>query len=129
MVSELDGQEIYNHHADFSDEGEFVKWLRASFIDPDRLKQVERALAEYPMEFFGASQDYPEPVIARWDRDPDPAEVDRVSANDCHNQVFTIKAAPPDAVLIDVVGESPRKITTKQAPRVAEMLRTEGPAR
>jgi hypothetical protein len=123
-VSELDGQEIYNHHADFSDEGEFVKWLRASFIDPDRLRQVEQALAEYPMEFFGASQDYPEPVIARWDRDLTLERSTGVSANDCHhNQVFTIKADPPDAVLIDVVGESPRKITTKQAPRVAEMLK------
>jgi hypothetical protein len=42
-TSELDGMEIYNHHADFADEDEFVKWLRASFTDPDRLKQVERA--------------------------------------------------------------------------------------
>jgi hypothetical protein len=123
-VSDLDGQEIYNHHADFSDEDEFVKWLRVSFIDPDRLRQVERVLAEYPMEFFGASQDYPEPVIARWDRDLTQQRSTGVSANDCHhNQVFTIKAAPPDAILIEALGESPRKITTKQAPRVTEMLK------
>jgi hypothetical protein len=125
---ELDGQEIYNHHADFSDEDEFVKWLRASFVDPDRLKQLERALAEYPMEVFGASQDYPEQVIARWDRDLTRQRSTGVSANDCHhNQVFTVKAAPPDAILINLVGDSPRKVTTGQAPRVAEMLKNKAP--
>src|SRR6185369_1047377 len=66
----------------------------------------------------------PELVIAKWDRDLTLQRSTGVSANDCHhNQVFTIKAAPPDAVLIEAVGESPRKITTKQAPRVAEMLK------
>jgi hypothetical protein len=123
-VGQIDGLEIYNHHADFSDEDEFVRWLRASFIDPDRLKQVELALAEYPMEVFGASQDYPEQVIARWDRDLTQQRSTGVSANDCHhNQVFTIKAAPPDAVMFETVGESPRKVTTRQAPRLAEMLK------
>jgi hypothetical protein len=125
---ELDGMEIYNHHADFSDEDEFVKWLRVSFVDPDRLKQVERALAEYPMEVFGASQDYPEQVIARWDRDLTLQRSTGVAANDCHhNQVFTIKADPPDAILINAVGESPRKVKTERAPRVAEMLKNKAP--
>jgi hypothetical protein len=127
-TDELDGLEIYNHHADFSDEDAFMKWLRFSFVDPDRLKQVERALAEYPMEVFGASQDYPEQVIARWDRDLTLQRSTGVSANDCHhNQVFTIKADPPDAILINAVGESPRKVTTERAPRVAEMLKDKAP--
>jgi len=127
-TDELDGLEIYNHHADFSDEGEFVKWLRASFVDPDRLKQLELVLAEYPMEVFGASQDYLEQIIVKWDRDLTRHRATGVSANDCHhNQVFTIKADPPDAILINVVGDSPRKVTTAQAPRVAEMLKNKGP--
>jgi hypothetical protein len=51
-----------------------------------------------------------------------------VAANDCHhNQVFTIKAAPPDAIMINIVGDSPRKVTTAQAPRVAEMLKNKAP--
>jgi hypothetical protein len=127
-TTDLDGLEIYNHHADFADEDEFVKWLRASFIDPDRLRQIERALAEYPMEVFGASQDYPEQIIAKWDSVLIQQKATGVSANDCHhNQVFTIKASPPDAILINSVGESPRKVTTEQAPRVAEMLRNKAP--
>lgn len=127
-TSEIDGMEIYNHHADFVDDDEFVKWLRASFTDPDRLKEIERALAEYPMEVFGASQDYPERIIAKWDRDLLQHRSTGVSANDCHhNQVFTIKASPPDAVLVNAVGESPRKVTTEKAPRVAEMLKNKAP--
>ena len=127
-MTDLDGLEIYNHHADFADEDAFVRWLRFSFIAPDRLKQLERILAEYPMEFFGASQDYPEQIIAKWDRALTRQRATGVSANDCHhNQVFTINAAPPDAVMINSVGESPRKVTTKQAPRVAEMLNGKEP--
>src|SRR5215468_6939402 len=127
-TGELDGLEIYNHHTDFADEGEFVKWLRASFTDPDRLKQLERALAEYPMEVFGASQDYLEQIIVKWDRALTRQRATGVSANDCHhNQVFTVNAAPPDAILINAVGESPRKVMTERAPRVAEMLKNKAP--
>lgn len=126
-TAEIDGMEIYNHHTDFADEGEFVRWLRVSLVDPDRLKQLERALAEYPMEVFGASQDYPEQIIAKWDRDLARQRSTGVAANDCHhNQVFTVKTAPPDAIMINAVGESPRRITTEQAPRVAEMLKGRG---
>jgi hypothetical protein len=126
-TTDLDGLEIYNHHTDFADEEEFVRWLRLSFVDPDRLKQLEQALKEYPMEVFGASQDYLEQIIGKWDQELSQRRFIGVSANDCHhNQVFTVKTAPPDAILINAVGESPRKITTEQAPRIAEMLKGRG---
>jgi len=122
-TDKLDGLEIYNHHTDFADEGDFMKWLRGSFTNPDQLKQLEQALAQYPMEVFGSSQDYLEQIIAKWDRDLQSHRLTGVSANDCHhNQVFTIKAAGPDAIEINVVGDPPRKVTTEQSPRVAEML-------
>jgi hypothetical protein len=123
-TSELNGLEIYNHHTDFDDEDEFKNWLRGSFTDPDRLKQIERALAEYPMEVFGSSQDYLEQIIAKWDRDLLQRRLTGVSANDCHhNQVFTVKAILPDAIEINMVGEPPRRVTTEQAPGIAEMLK------
>jgi hypothetical protein len=123
-MGEIEGMEIYNHHTDFADEEEFVKWLRASLIDPDRLKQLERALAEYPMEVFGASQDYLDQIVARWDRDLLQQRATGVAANDCHhNQVFTIKAAPPEGILINAIGDPARKVTIEQAPRIAEMLK------
>jgi hypothetical protein len=123
-TKELDGLEIYNHHTDFMDETEFITWLRGSFTNPERLKQIEQALAQYPMEVFGATQDYLEKIIAKWDRDLLDHRLTGVSANDCHhNQVFTVKAAGPDAIEIDIVGDPPRKVTTAQSPRVAEMLK------
>ncbi|HEU0185311.1 MAG TPA: histidinol phosphatase [Blastocatellia bacterium] len=126
-LGEIEGLEIYNHHADFDDEGEFVRWLRFSFIDPDRLKQVERLLTEYPMEVFGASQDYQAQIIARWDRSLQRQRATGIAANDCHhNQVFTVKTAQPDGILVNAVGETPRKITVEQAPRIAELLKNRG---
>ncbi|MCI0525397.1 MAG: histidinol phosphatase [Acidobacteria bacterium] len=121
-TGELDGLEIYNHHTDFDDEREFVRWLRGSFTNPDRLKQIENLLAEYPMEVFGSSQDYLEQIIAKWDRDLLRRRLTGVSANDCHhNQVFTVKVADSNAIEIEVVGDSPRRVTAEQSPRVAEM--------
>jgi hypothetical protein len=120
----LDGLEIYNHHTDIEDEPEFTTWLRGSFTDPDRLKRLEQALTEFPMEVFSCGQDYLEQIIAKWDRDLLRHRLTGIAANDCHhNYVFTIKAALPDAIQINAVGDPPRKITTEQAPRIAELLK------
>jgi hypothetical protein len=127
-TGELDGLEIYNHHTDFKDEGEFSLWLRGSFTNPDRLKEIERMLAEYPMEVFGSSQDYLEQIIAKWDRDLLSHRLTGVSANDCHhNQVFTIKAADSTAIEINITGDPPRRVTAEQSPRVAEMVKGRNP--
>ncbi|HEY8459689.1 MAG TPA: histidinol phosphatase, partial [Blastocatellia bacterium] len=61
---------------------------------------------------------------AKWDRSLMQQRATGVAANDCHhNQVFTLKAAPPDGVLINAVGEGNRKITVEQAPRIADLLK------
>jgi hypothetical protein len=123
-TSQLDGLEIYNHHTDFKDEFGFVVWLRGSFTDPDRLREVDRLLKEFPMEFFGSLQDYLSKVIAKWDSDLPKHRLTGIAANDCHhNQVFTIKAAASDAIELSIIGDPPRKITAKQSPRVAEMVK------
>lgn len=123
-TSQLDGMEIYNHHADFKDEFGFVTWLRGSFTNPDRLREVQQLLTEFPMEFFGSLQDYLSKYLEKWDQDLQKHRLTGIAANDCHhNQVFTIKAAASDAVEIDIIGDPPRKITAKQNPRVAEMLK------
>jgi len=125
-TDQLDGLEIYNHHTDVKDETEFTLWLRRSLTDPDRLAALERALAEYPQEVFGAQQDYLAPIIAKWDRDGQAHHLTGVAANDCHhNQGYTITAAGSDAVEIGYIGSGPetRKVTAEQAPRVAEMVK------
>ncbi len=127
-TSQLDGLEIYNIHSDLLDEGEFVRWLQGSFTNPDRLKQIEQAVAEYPAEVFGALQDYLPTVIAKWDRDLPSHRLTGVAANDCHhNQVFTVKALSDDAIEVTAFPDPPRKVTTAQAPRIAEMLKGHSP--
>lgn len=122
-TSQLDGLEIYNIHSDLLDEPEFVRWLQGAFTNPDRLKQFEQGLAEFPAETFGALQDYLPTVIAKWDRDLPSQRLTGIAANDCHhNQVFTVKAVADDAIEVTAFPDPPRKITTKQAPRIAEML-------
>lgn len=123
-TGDLDGLEIYNVHSDLLDEGEFVKWLQASFTDPDRLQALQQAAASYPAEVYGALQDYLSPILAKWDRDLPSHRLTGVAANDCHhNQVFTVKVAGDDAIEITTFPDPPRKVTVARAPRVAEMLR------
>ena len=122
-LDKLDGLEIYNHHTDYKDETEFVVWLRTGLTNPVRLKQIEQLLARFPAEVFGITQDYLEPIIAKWDRDSEKRRLTGIGANDCHhNQVFTVKVAGPQAIEINIIGDPPRTLTTEQMPRVAEMI-------
>ena len=123
-TSQLDGLEIYNIHSDLLDEAEFVRWLQGAFTNPDRLKQLETGLAQFPAEVFGALQDYLPTVIAKWDRDLPSHPLTGVAANDCHhNQVFTVKAVADDAIEVTAFPDPPRKVTASQAPRIADMLK------
>ncbi|MBX3278297.1 MAG: histidinol phosphatase [Acidobacteria bacterium] len=121
----LDGLEIYNHHSDLLDEREFLRWLREALADPDRLRLLQNALAYYPQEFFGVTQDYLTPIIAKWDRDLQSHPLTGVAANDCHhNQGYIIRVAASDAIEISerVDPGPPRRVTTKQSPRIAELI-------
>jgi hypothetical protein len=122
-VDKLDGLEIYNHHSDYKDETEFAIWLRTGLTNSERLMQIEKLLAEFPAEIFGITQDYLEPIIAKWDRDSQKRRLTGIGANDCHhNQVFTVKVASPQAIEIEIIGDPLRTLTTEQMPRVAEMI-------
>jgi hypothetical protein len=125
-TDQLDGIEIYNNHTDIKDENQFLFWLGSSLTDPQRLDQLQKALTDFPQEFFGASQDYLQPIIEKWDRDLLSHRVTGVAANDCHhNQGFRVSAAAADAVEIAEVvgGEKPRRVTVAQQPKVAELLK------
>jgi hypothetical protein len=127
-TDKLDGLEIYNHHTDFKDEGEFALWLRGSLVNPDRLKSVQQILGDYPMEVFGSSQDYLSSIIEKWDRDSQKHRLTGIAANDCHhNQVFTIKAASPDTIEINITGDPPRIFTSQQFPQIADMVKGRQP--
>ncbi len=129
-VDQLDGLEIYNHHADVKDEGEFYRWLQDSLVEPDRLAALMAALNEFPMEVFGAQQDYLTPIITKWDRELLTQRLTGVAANDCHhNQGFIITVDGPEAITIGLISSQAdsRRVTAAQAPRVAEMVRGRKP--
>ena len=123
-TANLTGMEIYNHHADFKPELEFLRWLPTTLSDPDGIAQVQQMLRDYPQEFFGANQDYLNDYIRKWDADSQHHRVTGVAANDCHhNQVITIKVAAPDTVTLWLTGDKEPTFTVKanRAPRIPEL--------
>lgn len=127
-TDKLDGLEIYNHHTDLKDENEFLFWLQTALVDPARLQMLQQALRDYPQEVLAAQQDYLAPIIAKWDRDLATHRATGVAANDCHhNQVFTVTAVSADEIETKLFPDEKRRISVKQAPGVAELLRGKQP--
>ena len=125
-TAKLTGMEIYNHHADFKPETEFLKWLQLTLADPDGIEKFRQITKDFPQEVFGAQQDYLENYIAKWDADSQLHRVTGVAANDCHhNQVITVKVGAPDTLEIWLTGdkEPSFKISTKRAPRIPELTK------
>lgn len=122
----LDGLEIYNHHADLKDEGPFLRWLGDALSDPVKLNDLERAIQEYPQEFFAITQDYPGTELAKWDRDLALRPLTGVAANDCHhNQGFVITAVSSNEIELTerVDPGEPHRINVSQKPVIASLLR------
>lgn len=125
-TANLTGMEIYNHHADFKPELEFLRWLPTTLSDPDGIAQVQQILRDYPQEFFGANQDYLNDYIRKWDADSQQHRVTGVAANDCHhNQVITVKVAAPDTVTLWLTGDKEPTFTVNanRAPRIPELTK------
>lgn len=119
----LDGLEIYNNHTDMKDEFEFIGWLRGALTNPERLARLNAMLTRYPLEVFGALQDYLTPVMAKWDRDLVARPLTGIAANDCHhNQVYEVRAVAADTIEISIIGDPPRRVTTAQTPEIAPLL-------
>lgn len=125
-TANLTGMEIYNHHADFKPELDFLRWLPATLSDPDGIAKVQQLLRDYPQEFFGVNQDYLSDYIRKWDADSQHHRVTGVAANDCHhNQVITVKVAAPDTVTLWLTGDKEPTFTVKanRAPRIPELTK------
>ena len=122
-TSKLDGLEIYNHHTDIKDEGEFLNWLLKALADPAKVRMLQDAVRDYPQEVTGIQQDYLAAIIAKWDRDLLTNRATGVAANDCHhNQVFTIKTISAEEIEITLFPNESRRVNIKQAPQIAELL-------
>lgn len=122
-TAKLDGLEIYNHHTDIKDEGEFMSWLLKALADPPRLRLLQDAVRDFPQEVMGAQQDYLSTIIAKWDRDLLTNRATGIAANDCHhNQIFTLKALSAEELEITLFPNESRRVSIKQAPQIAALL-------
>lgn len=84
-----DGMEIYNRHTDALDDTDLIEWLRASALQPGRIRELAAAAHEYPDEVYGAGADYWPDIFARWDRILATRRFPGLSANDAHqNQIL-----------------------------------------
>ena len=125
---QLDGLEIYNNHTDMLDERAFLFWLRSALTDPARVQMLAELLRDYPLEVFGALQDYLPALITKWDRDLLSHPLTGIAANDCHhNQVYDLVAVADDALELRIIGDPPRRITTAQSPQIAPLLVNRSP--
>ena len=93
---------------------------------PPGCEILERAIREYPREFFAVTQDYPADILAKWDKDLALRPLTGVSANDCHhNQGFIVTCASSDAIEVKerVDPGKPHRVTVKEKPEIEELLR------
>lgn len=127
-TDQLDGLEIYNNHTDMLDERAFLFWLRSALTDPARVQELAGLLRDYPLEVFGALQDYLPALITKWDRDLLSHPLTGIAANDCHhNQVYDLVAVADDALELRIIGDPPRRVTTAQSPKIAPFLVNRSP--
>lgn len=127
-TDKMDGLEIYNHHTDLKDEGEFLRWLQRALVNPAQLAQLQQALRDYPQEVMAAQQDYLAPIIAKWERDLATHRATGVAANDCHhNQVFTVTAISAEEIETALFPDEKQRIHVSKVPAIAELLRGKQP--
>src|SRR5574340_165524 len=81
----LDGMEIYNRHADTTDEKAFIDFFRAAMKDPQQWAKISAVVRQYPDEVFGSHADYWPAVMAKWDRDSQQHRLTGIAANDAHH--------------------------------------------
>jgi hypothetical protein len=103
QIKGLTGTEIYNTHAQLL----LDKNLRKSVSNPVWMFKSIGLFQKFPLEAFGALQDYPELYIKKWDALCQKSPSTGVAANDSHqNTGFVVKLLADDKVrLEDALGE------------------------
>lgn len=83
----LDGMEIYNRHADATDEEEFHQYIGRAMKDPAAWRTLVESFRAFPDEFFAAEGDYWPEVLAKYDREAQVRPLTAIAANDAHQNV------------------------------------------
>lgn len=89
-MTDLDGMEIYNRHADLKKDKESVPTLTFKLTDPDALAELEEGLRLYPDELLAAQQMYPADYLAKWDAETQSRRLTGIAANDCHHYMVLL---------------------------------------
>ncbi|MFO0954307.1 MAG: histidinol phosphatase [Isosphaeraceae bacterium] len=97
----LDGQEIYNRHADAKDDKAGLLALILALTDPDATARLAASLERFPDELFAFQVEYPAVYLAKWDRETPRRRLTGVAANDCHhNNVLIVKKVDDETVRV-----------------------------
>ncbi len=130
-VDGLTGLEVENRHWDAVRDKVSLAALVLMLTDPKQLADLETALRLYPDEVFAFQCGYPDLYLRKWDEGTRRARLTGVAANDCHhNQVFVVKVADADAVLVGTTVDADskmRKVTAALRPGVRELTRGRKP--
>ena len=122
------GLEICNRHYDAKKDMASLIAVALKLTDPKQLAELQEAVRLYPDELLDFQCEYPEVYLNKWDAETKQYRLTGVAANDCHhNQVFIIKMADPETVLLGTAvdkDDQMRKVTASSRPGIKKM--TEG---
>jgi hypothetical protein len=100
-MTDLDGLEVYNRHADATKDKAGMLSLILKLTDPDGLRELEESLRLYPDELFAAQVGYPADSLAKWDAESKSRRLTGVAANDYHhNQIWVVKVVDEATVKV-----------------------------
>jgi hypothetical protein len=126
-VDGLTGLEIYNRHWDAKRDRLSLLALATMLTDPKQLAELEKSLALYPDEVLAFQCDYPDVYLKKWDEGTRRKRLTGVAANDCHhNQVFVVKVADAETVLVGTnvdADDKMRRITADVRSGIKEMTK------
>lgn len=89
-MTDLDGLEIYNRHADLKKDKECLPTFTLKLTDPESLAELEESLRLFPDEILAAQQTYPADYLAKWDAETKARRLTGVAANDCHHYMVLL---------------------------------------
>jgi hypothetical protein len=121
----LNGTEIYNTHADFSDE----KDLAAKLKNPLGMLEIMERFRKFPQEAFGSLQDYPADYLRKWDDLCKQKPHTGVAAPDSHQNVGLFVRLVDDGKvrLEDALGEKLAELDLRILPALRPLAAGKNP--
>lgn len=127
----LTGMEIYNRHADASDDMALFMAILSQMTDPAQFVKLEQSLAAYHCEVLGTQLEYMDEYLDKWDVETQKQRVVGISANDAHhNNVLVIKMVDERTVRFGTEVDKDDEMDTMSAdlrPGILEMTKGRKP--